>query len=153
MTVQEVFESIRVNDKNKIRIQLRDNLENYICETYIHALGMKPYYSCEVTDWEPFVDKEHPGYVKICANIIITEPVEQKTEDVINEAKAVIKESKEVIKQTQTAAGFAQAPKMEKICQLCGKPFHPNSGVQKYCAKCKAMRDDIKKTARDLVET
>ena len=77
MTVQEVFESIRVNDKNKIRIQLRDNKENYICETYIHALGMKPYYSCEVTDWEPFVDKEHPGYVKICANIIITELIKE----------------------------------------------------------------------------
>ena len=91
----------------------------------------------------------------MAANIIITEPVEPKTEDVINEAKAVIKESKEVIKQASKAAGqkdFAQAPKKEKICELCGKKFHPNSGVQKYCTSCKKLKDDIKKTAQELLE-
>ncbi len=164
MTVREAFESIRESEKNKIDIQFRDENNNYICDTYVHALGMRPYLDREVKEWEPFVSKkEHGLMVKIDENVYIVaqiyletaEQVITKTEDVIKEAETVIKESKDVIKQSPTAAeqkGFAQAPKKEKICELCGKPFHPNSGVQKYCNDCKKLRDDIKKTAQELLE-
>ena len=164
MTVKEAFESIRESTTNKINIQFRDENNNYICDTYVHALGMRPYLDCEVKEWEPFVNrKEHGLMVELGQNVFIlaqiyletAEQVIAKTEDVIKEAEAVIKESKDVIKQSPTAAGqkdFAQAPKKEKICELCGKPFHPNSGVQKYCNECKRLRDDIKKTAQELLE-
>lgn len=164
MTVKEAFESIRESERNKIDIQFRDENNNYICDTYVHALGMRPYLDCEVKEWEPFVSKkEHGLTITIGENVCIVaqiyletaEQVIAKTEDVIKEAEAVIKESKDVIKQSSTAAGqkgFTQAPKKEKICELCGKPFHPNSGVQKYCNDCKKLRDDIKKTAQELLE-
>ena len=174
MRVREIFETIRKNDKNVIKIQFRDENDNFICDTYIHALGIRPYLDCEVKEWEPFVRKIDNGtemimdtQISIVANIRLEEPGEkpvflekqlqmpQQTEEVIKEAKTVIKESKEVIKQAPKAAGqkdFAQAPKKEKICELCGKPFHPNSGVQKYCASCKKLKDDIKKTAQELLE-
>ncbi len=156
MTVKEAFESIKESKTNKINIQFRNENNNYICDTYVHALGMRPYLDCEVKEWEPFA-------VEIGANIFIVaqiyletaEQVIAKTEDVIKEAEAVIKESKDFIKQSPTAAeqkGFTQAPKKEKICELCGKPFHPNSGVQKYCSSCKKLKDDIKKTAQELLE-
>ena len=156
MTVKEAFESIKESKTNKINIQFRNENNNYICDTYVHSLGMRPYLDCEVKEWEPFA-------VEIGANIFIVaqiyletaEQVIAQTEDVIKEAETVIKESKDVIKQSPTAAGqkdFAQAPKKEKICELCGKPFHPNSGVQKYCNECKRLRDDIKKTAQELLE-
>lgn len=174
MRVREIFETIRKNDKNVIKIQFRDEKDNFICDTYIHALGIRPYLDCEVKEWEPFVRKTDNGteiimdtQISIVANIRLEETGEkpvllekqlqipQQTEEVIKEAKTVIKESKEVIKQAPKAAGqkdFAQAPKKEKICELCGKPFHPNSGVQKYCASCKKLKDDIKKTAQELLE-
>ena len=164
MTVREAFESIKESTVNKIYIQFRDENNNYICDTYVHALGMRPYFDCEVKEWEPFVNKKELGLTgKIAENVYILaqiyleteDQVITKTEDVIKEAEAVIKESKDVIKQSPTAAdqkGFAQAPKKEKVCELCGKPFHPNSGVQKYCANCKKLKDDIKKTAQELME-
>ena len=163
MTVKEAFESIRETTVNKINIQFRDENDNYICDTYVHALGMRPYLDCEVKEWEPLA-------VEIGANVFIvaqiyletpeqviakTEDVIKESKDVIKESKDVIKESKDAIKQSPTAAdqkGFAQAPKKEKVCELCGKPFHPNSGVQKYCASCKKLKDDIKKTAQELLE-
>ncbi len=164
MTVKEAFESIRETTVNKIDIQFRDENNNYICDTYVHALGMRPYLDCEVKEWEPFVNKKELGSadriienVRILAQIYLETPeqVITKTEDVIKEAEAVIKESKDAIKQSPTAENqkeFAQAPKKEKICELCGKPFHPNSGVQKYCNDCKRIRNDIKKTAQELLE-
>lgn len=167
MTVKDIFESVRVTENagEKIHIQFRDEHQNFICNTYVHALGVKPYLECEVEEWEPLIITEGPrsmDKIRIIANIKLGEPFKeeqlpfpQQTEDVIKEAETVIKESKDVIKQSPTAAeqkGFAQAPKKEKICELCGKPFHPNSGVQKYCASCKKLKDDIKKTAQELLE-
>ena len=183
MTVKDIFESVRVaeNGEEKIHIQFRDEHQNFICNTYVHALGVRPYLECEVEEWEPLIMTEGPrstDKIRIIANIKLGEPVKEEqlpfpenkpeektvasetqttpqTEDVIKEAKAVIKESKDVINQSPKAAGqkdFAQAPKKEKICELCGKPFHPNSGVQKYCNECKRLRDDIKKTAQELLE-
>lgn len=108
-------------------------------------------------DWEPFTDAHRVQGIVIVANIIV-EPEKhdliQKADDAIKESKAVIKETKEAIKETAAVqASFKNAPKMEKRCELCGKPFHPNSEVQKYCAECKRMKDDIKRTARELLET
>ena len=167
MTVKDIFESVRVTENagEKIHIQFRDEHQNFICNTYVHALGVKPYLECEVEEWEPLIITEGPrsmDKIRIIANIKLGEPFKeeqlpfpQQTEDVIKEAETVIKESKDVIKQSPTAAGqkgFTQAPKKEKICELCGKPFHPNSGVQKYCSSCKKLKDDIKKTAQELME-
>ena len=176
MTVKDIFESVRVaeNAEEKIHIQFRDEHQNFICDTYVHALGVKPYLECEVEEWEPLIITEGPrstDKIRIVANIKLGEPFKEEqlpfplkeeqlpfppqTEDVIKEAEAVIKKSKDVIKESPKAAGqkdFAQAPKKEKICELCGKPFHPNSGVQKYCASCKKLKDDIKKTAQELLE-
>ncbi len=45
-----------------------------------------------------------------------------------------------------------KAPNKPKICEMCGKEFIPNSGVQKFCEHCKKLKQDITKTARELME-
>lgn len=161
MKVGSLFESLRERE-TQIEVQFRDENESYICDTIYNCAGMIPYLECEIKDWDILIRQDltkrnETHRVLIVMNIYLETPeqIPTKTEDVIKEAEAIIKESKDVIKQAPKAAGqkdFAQAPKKEKICELCGKPFHPNSGVQKYCASCKKLKEDIKKTAQELLE-
>lgn len=46
---------------------------------------------------------------------------------------------------------YPQKPKKKKVCESCGKEFYPNSGVQKLCLECRRQKEDISKTAREML--
>jgi hypothetical protein len=46
----------------------------------------------------------------------------------------------------------SNAPKGEKLCDDCHKPFKPNSGRQKYCNDCKKLREEAKPRKRRNID-
>ena len=53
---------------------------------------------------------------------------------------------------TPSTNDYPQKPKKKKVCESCGKEFYPNSGVQKLCLECRRQKEDISKTAREMLE-
>ena len=51
----------------------------------------------------------------------------------------------------QKVDDYQQKPKKKKVCESCGKEFYPNSGVQKLCLECRRQKEDISKTAREML--
>lgn len=58
----------------------------------------------------------------------------------------------EDVKTTPKTNDYPQKPKKKKVCESCGKEFYPNSGVQKLCLECRRQKEDISKTAREMLD-
>lgn len=55
-------------------------------------------------------------------------------------------------KTNKSCNEYPQKPKNKKVCESCGKEFYPNSGVQKLCLECRRQKEDISKTAWEMLD-